>query len=578
MPRDQMDDYKRRLTDNGNLFVEIQSGLFTDQETWGFLKPEQSRTFAEYWIPFRNLGGVTRATTDAVLYAARRKDSSGKLVFAVELNATRAIAGARIRILNGGKVVKESSVDLDPAVNWTGAVDAASMQPYEVQLSTTKARVLLDQIEGVYDAGIPAGTKPGLQKLVDWNGPETESLLVNREKYRESGGQLAFAQNDSNLGMRRFPKNPAFEKAAGRLALSLLRFDEAVTDMQKVLAKMPLDPEALYTAGAAQAEMGRDSEARALFSKVGIASEFGPAATLELAFLAARAHDDSKALKLLEPLSGDPGRAPRIAGLRIALRRRTGSKDLAIQLFKRWNVLAPENALLRYEGTLLGVDDPALWSYLAGDGERVLDIADEYIRLGMWEDALAILKHNYAADDPQFLEPGAVPPQKSALIAYYRAYCKMILKQDPADLADDWRVAMGLGTQYMFTNRASAVAVLRAATERNPSDATAHALLGDLDLYSFRIDDARVEWEKAVGLNGKLEIERKLMVQALTLGRSNAAASKELAKSAPVAPPKAAAPNVPAAPGVPAVSGRSAVEVAEAAMIAKRINNNLGYL
>ena len=86
------------------------------------------------------------------------------------------------------------------------------------QLVNNKGHSFLEQTEGVYDAGVPAGIKPGPQRLPDWNGEETESLLVKREHYNELGSHFTFAQNDTNTGLRRFPRNPAFDRSAGRLA------------------------------------------------------------------------------------------------------------------------------------------------------------------------------------------------------------------------------------------------------------------------------------------------------------------------------------------------------------------------
>lgn len=565
MGRNDFDAYRRRLTDNANLFVEMQAGLFPDQQTYQFLEPQQARTFTEYWIPFRGLDGVTRATPDLVLYASRPEKSS----VAVELNATRAIAGARIRIISGAKVVSETSADLDPTAVWVRTVEVGP-GPYSVQVLDARGRPLLEDNEGLYAAADPSGFKPGPQKLPDWNSRETEWLLSRRGEYNELLSQDAFAQHDYGAGLQRFPGDPAFEKAEGRLALSLLRFDEAADRLGRVLAANGRpDSEALYYAGVAQSQLGHDKEALQLFAKVSGPPEFAAAAALEMALIAARTHDYPSALKLTEPLASDPGRAPRIEGLRAAIFRRSGDRAAGARELERGRAVAPEDPFLRYEATLAGSGDPALWSYLAEDAERVLNIADAYLALGLPDDALALLKHDYSQDNPHFFEPGAVPPDRSALLAYYRAYCEMALKTDPAV---DLHRASALGTRYMSTNRATSYAVLRAAIEREPSDATAHALIGNLDLYSFRVQDAAAEWEKAVSLNPKLEVERKDLAEALALLRGKPpvaappeppAVSKKLVS--PVAAPPVAARPI-AVPPV-AASSRSPVELAEAAML-----------
>jgi uncharacterized protein DUF5107 len=49
-------DWRAALSDNNSAYVEVQAGLFRDQETYGFLEPQESRSFTECWIPIRELG------------------------------------------------------------------------------------------------------------------------------------------------------------------------------------------------------------------------------------------------------------------------------------------------------------------------------------------------------------------------------------------------------------------------------------------------------------------------------------------------------------------------------------------
>ena len=575
MSRAEFDYYHKKITENANLYVEIQAGLFADQQTYEFLEPQHSRSFTEYWIPFRGLDGVTRATPDVVLYASR----SQKTQVAVELNATRMITGARIRIIANGRALSEATADLNPAAPWTQTFGIGP-EAYTLQVLDSNGRVLLEHSEDLYAAAGPAGFKTGPQKLTDWHGPEHEWLLSRRGEFNELLSQGALAQHDYGAGLQRFPQNPAFEKSEGRLALSFLRFDEAAERLTRVMTVSGRpDPEALYYAGVAQSGLGKDQAAVQLLAKVTPQSEFAPAAALESAIIAARLHDYPSALKLTATLADDRGRAPHILGLRAAFLRRYGDRAGAARELQRGRSIAPEDSFLRYEGTLAGGDDLALWSYLAGDAERILNIADEYFSLGLLDDALSLLKRDYSKDNPHFIEPGALPPDRSALIAYYRAYCEIALKLDPAG---ELRRASALGTQYQFTNRATSYPVLRAAIERVPADATAHALLGNLELYSFRVPDAIAEWEKALSLNPKLDVERKSLTDAIALLNRKPAAEAPVvsANSAPPVPPPVAFPapskaspavprttaSTPVAPSLPGDS-RSATGIAEGAML-----------
>src|ERR1700683_3888328 len=98
----------------------MQAGEFETQPEYAFLRPEETKTFTHYWIPFHDLGGISRATRDAVLNLSR----TGQTVV-VEVNATHVMKGAKVRLSNGSATVSETPVDLDPKVKFAKAIDAA---------------------------------------------------------------------------------------------------------------------------------------------------------------------------------------------------------------------------------------------------------------------------------------------------------------------------------------------------------------------------------------------------------------------------------------------------------------------
>jgi hypothetical protein len=87
-------DWRRALSDNNSAYVEIQAGLFRNQETFAFLEPQAVLQFSEYWLPVRDIGGITRATQDAVLSLTR--DDARTL--RAGLNVMRDLPGARITL------------------------------------------------------------------------------------------------------------------------------------------------------------------------------------------------------------------------------------------------------------------------------------------------------------------------------------------------------------------------------------------------------------------------------------------------------------------------------------------------
>ena len=146
--------------------------------------------------------------------------------------------------------------------------------------------------------------------------------------------------------------------------------------------------------------------------------------------------------------------------------------------------------------------DSALWRHLAGDPQRVLEVAVDYMELGAFDDALLVLDRQYPSQGV-VAEPGLPLPQAHAEVAYYRAYCR---ERTGGEARADFASASRLSTTYVFPQRATSLAVLRRAVEMDPADATAHFLLGSLHLSGGMKEQALQEWEAARRLNPRLPV------------------------------------------------------------------------
>ena len=68
-------DWRKALSDDESAYVEVQAGIFRNQETYGFLQPQESVQFSEYWMPVRDTGGISRANAHGVVHLQRRKSN-----------------------------------------------------------------------------------------------------------------------------------------------------------------------------------------------------------------------------------------------------------------------------------------------------------------------------------------------------------------------------------------------------------------------------------------------------------------------------------------------------------------------
>jgi tetratricopeptide (TPR) repeat protein len=464
-------DWRRALSDNGSAYVEVQAGLFRNQETYAFLEPRQTIRFSEYWMPARGIGGIARANLAGVLNLTRR---DGGLVAA--FNANRKIAPASIRILQGARVLAAETITLEPEHTWKLAIGNAGAAPCTFELRDAAGKVLLRHTEGEYDwapaAEIHTGPQPHPGED-DW---------VQRGADRELQGDAPAALRAYQNGLQHDAGSLSLAVAAGRLCASLQRYGEAIRYLEPAAARATWDAEIAYYLGLAYDGAGDYAKARPAYESAARMPAWRAAASLKLGELLARTGDREAALEFLRAAQGDP-RAEEEA---IALARVLGRAQ------KAGETACPTCAFARWDAGPR--EDPALLRFLAADPARVLEIAAAYMRLGLYRPAVDLLSRDFPSVPPDETEPGAVLPQQHPLVSYYRGYCRAKLGESPAP---DYAAARKLSTLYVFPNSAEDLEVLRAASQADPDDMTARYLLGTQYFARGLVDDALIEWNTA---------------------------------------------------------------------------------
>jgi Flp pilus assembly protein TadD len=493
------DDYARSgLSDNGTTYVEIQAGVLGNQSTFEFLAPQQIRRFVEYWMPARGIGGISRANLHGVLNVQRAQDDSGAPALLIEFNANRELPGATMRVWELDHVVFQEIADLRPsAVYSTKLSNPAPFGRYAVQLLDGAGEVLMTHIEGQWDADGSDKYPAGIPSEPDFSVQVSEEDFLAVSGYNEMHGNLVGAFSDCERGLAKFPASALLSKASGRLSVISNRFAAGIQRLSKAREGLPDDPEVRYYLGVARAGLGDDPGARDEWEAILRDPAWGSAAGLNLAYLLARARDYSAALEVLRASFPDRLDGVRAGAVEVTLLRLLELWEEAATRLAWWRAMDPADSVLRYEQYRQGQDDPALWHHLAADPERVLDVATHFIDMGLFIDALMVLDRYYPEVDPAETEPGAVPPQHYPLVLYYRAYAK---EKAGIPAQGDYKLASLYSTRYVFPNRAGSAAVLAAAVERSPRDATAHYLFGSLYMSFQMVDEAIAEWTQARSL------------------------------------------------------------------------------
>ncbi len=494
--------WRQALSDDHSAYVEIQAGLFRDQETYGFLDPQQAIHFTEYWIPVREIGGVTRANPNAVLNLTRGPSSKTDAVsLGVALNVTRDYPNAKLQVSDGAQVIATEEVSLTPRVTYQKQFsDLPAGKTYAVTLTDKSGETVLKHTEGQYDfwpkSQIPKELPPAYVYPAAEKRSESDFLELGSEA--ERNGELLNALSTYRDGVQRFPGSVPLQRAAGRLDVSLKQYAEAVQYLSAVVTRVSNDMEASYYLGLAYAATAEWEESRRAFEVSVQYGTFRAPSLYELAALDARKGELEKAHEKLATAYTEFPDAARVSDMDVALLRRLGDSKSAEKHLIALRATDPANSFLAYEAMRLGHQDAALWEHLAADPERILEIATLYMHFGLYDEALEILERTYPSGKGVVSEPGMPRPENYPLIAYYRGYCREMLHQDGSA---DFLMASKTPTTHVFPSRADSFDVLKRAISVNPKDANAHALLGSLYMSGGMQDAAMKEWNAARELN-----------------------------------------------------------------------------
>jgi tetratricopeptide (TPR) repeat protein len=488
-------DWRKALSDDNSGYVEIQGGLFRNQETYAFLDPRQSIHFSEYWMPVREIGGISRANLAGVLGLARQANT-----LVVGFNANQAISRARISILTGKKSLFSQTADLTPEHAWTHELPLTDSEAkYTLEIRDAAGTTLIRQTEGEYNWAPESEIHVGPQPSYRMPDPDQRSYddWMQLGKDEELNGRLLRALNTYKEALQRFPGSFAASKSAGRLAASLLRFEEAKRFLELPHSRDTSDPEISYYLGTTFEALGENRNAETAYEQAQRLGSLGAAASLRLGELLAReGRLDDAERHLQEALRAAPEDARALEEL-VAIQNANGkaqeSKRLAQQGIRRF----PLSYFLQEE---LATPDLA---QLANDSIRVLNLAAGYMRLGLYQRALNVLSRDYPQAQPDQSEPGILPPRQYPILAYFRGYCREKLGQSPAA---EYAAASKLPTSYVFPSTAEELTVLTSALQANPNDASAHYLLGTLYFSRGLTDSALTEWAQARKLNPAIPV------------------------------------------------------------------------
>ena len=492
--------WDKNLTDDDGPYIELMTGVFCDNQpdfTW--LKPQEEKTFVQYFMPYKTVGRVSNATKDAVL-GIDYLDAEGAVIppdpFAFGREANQALAdrasrvrikvyasgeypGAQIVLLSGGREIYRKTVDLSPRSAFVDTLP--ELRDYRAEVYDASGALLCGYTEYIRENRPIPEPAEALRRPEEISSLEELYLAGQHlEQYRHA----TFLPMDYYLeGLRRDPTDIRLNNACGLYLLRNAQAEKSLPYFRAAIRKQtwrnpnPYAGEAYFNLGLALELLGRLPEAYDAFWKATWSAETAGAAFLHLGSVCVRQGRLSEALAFAEE----------------SLLRgwhNMKARSLKTSVLAR---LCPESAgYRRFLEESLAVDPlylPLLWrqdaaSFLRVSGgrrEEALSTAYEFLSFGCWQDAADVL---------------AACPAEGPMKHFAAAYALDRLgKADAARCEAEKGEA--LSTDLCFPNRVEERLILEAVIRLLPAAPKAHYALGELLYDKKQYEAAIFHWRTA---------------------------------------------------------------------------------
>jgi len=524
--------WDRNLTDEDGPYIELMTGMFTDnQPDFSWLQPNEEKAFEQYFMPYSGVGVVKNATKEAMV---NLEWEGGRL--RVRVYATARYERAVIRIARKEAVVAEFVALLSPADMFDRKIDAdgvggtgepgAAGEPeaWLVTVSDAEGRLLVSwRPEPSARKKIPAAATAA--RLPAEIG-QVEELYLNGlhlEQYRHATYNPMDYYEE---GLRRSPGDIRCNNAMGLLLLRRGQFEKSEPYFRAAIRTLttrnpnPYDGEPYYNLGMSLKLQGRLDEAYEAFYKATWNDACQHSGFLELARIAAVQGRYTEALALAEKALLRNYHSSTVRHLKVILLRKLGRVTEAQTVIAESLVIDPFNFGCLFEAWPIDrtVATPAGCKELMCDAlQNYLETALDYAHAGDYTAAMLLLE--------------VYGEGKATLVGYYKGW---LAAQEgrTEDAKTLFLLAAAGNPDGCFPNKLEEILILQKAISLNPSDARARYYLGNLWYDKRQYAEAIACWEEAAGLDASFPTVHRNLALAYynKLGKKEAArVSLELA-------------------------------------------------
>ena len=489
--------WDRELTDTGGPYIELMAGVYTDnQPDFAYLAPYETKTFSQYWWPYRKIGPVQQANTLAAVRLVVRPDRTIDLGVAV----SRPCEGLRIVLTDGDRVLLEETAVASPDNPWqrgdlrfTGDRDTSlclrvfNADGAEVISCRPRDRSSAERHR-------PVATEPPPPADIV-SGDELYLTGEHLEQYRHP---TRYPEAYWQEGLRHDPLDSRCHTALGRIKLSRGLFDEAAQHFTAAISRLtfrhpnPETGEAHYFLGLTRRFQGEDTAAYPLLAKAAWNYAWRSAAGCELACLEMKKGDfGAGARRAAEALETNAGNNKARILHAISLRR-LGRSGEALAVLEALLSVDPLDHWALAESAVHEGGAPSLAPASRNDAQTALDVAFDYADAGCYAEAAAVLGCHHAGPVASVAVPN--PLGRTAMTHYALAWSLSLLGDD-VNSAAELRRARAMSPEYLFPSRLHEYIVLRWALAQPGADRNAAYGSGNFLYDKKRHADAMAAWE-----------------------------------------------------------------------------------
>lgn len=479
--------WDRNLTDEDGPYIELMAGVFTDNQpdfTW--MQPYEEKTFAQYFLPYRELGVIKNASQDLLMNIDKDGDKAIVKIFVTSLQK-------KVRVVL--ESFFEETLDLSPEQVYEREIVVGAISEINLVLTVyaENGRELLSiKAESQEVKETPEAAKAAFSPE---ETPTCEQLYLtglHLEQYRHA----TYNATDYYLeALKREPSDVRNNNAIGLWLLRRGKFENAEKYFKTAIKTQlqrnpnPYDGEPHYNLGLTLQYQGKYKEAYDAFYKSCWNAAMQDAGYLGCAQISCIKNNLSEALYEVDKSLIRNWHNHKARTLKASILRKLGKEKEALALIQDSLKIDLFNFGCKFEAYLISKEAfilEEMHNIMRGEIHNYEVVALDYIAAGMYDEAV------------QLLEAGAKVCPTTPMTYYYMGWALSLANQDGKAI---FELAAAHAPEYCFPNRLEAILALDAAQKINPKDAKAPYYLGNLWYDKRQYPEAIACWEKSVGID-----------------------------------------------------------------------------